>query len=391
MSTALNTIQSYMTPEKKAANMANQAQLNIQAEAIRPLTATPQVSMPKIPKPAEYDPAMFQRDGLMETLYKQIHKNKEPETPEAKAKRERRERAKSTLMSFADSLGAVGNLMGTLNGANNIKQTPLSEINKRRYDYAKAVREQNEDAWRNNILRYRMADMQQQQAQKAAQAKARQDLYKFNLEQDYKERQLKHKQKYDTDRLKLDQYKAEQDVRMGDARLAETKRANKASEGLKAQSNRIAQINADTARFNAEYKASTGANGNGKFINVIGVTGKPAIRVPEQSYESFVNYVANQIIEAADKNNKNNDKAEIAALFNTGNSVVDMVSPFSKNEAIVSQYLHKYPDIDNAARQFIQDGAFPEVPIEESGLTKSIKAGTVGAPNLDAWSDFMIQ
>ena len=262
--------------------------------------------------------------GFYETMYREMNKNIEPDSEEVIKKREKRERSRNNILNLTDGLSAVANLWGASEGAVPHEVASLSDVNRRRYDYAERLRRENQMSWNRGMMQARMADVNkdlQESQMKLAAAKDNRD-WQYKQEKDKRdfdfkidERDWKREQDEADRQFKADQFE-------------ETKRSNKARE-------ETARMNANTAR----ERAAQGGSAT-KYKTIVGSDNQP-IRVRTEAWNSYTGDVAQKIIDASEGD------AAITSLIRAEYNL----NPQGTLETIVSRYLHKFPEIEEYAKQ----------------------------------------
>lgn len=299
---------------------------NVQPASAMAAVATPvNPSATAVPKHADINPFAQENKGFYSTIYEQLFKNDAPETPEERSKREKRERSRANILALSDGLSSIANIWATTKGATPMDLTSLSDVNRKRYDYADKLRRENTNSWKRGVFQARMADMNARQQKEAMAAKNAQ----WKEEQAYK--RDKDARDYG---LKVFETNAKQTQRVQDNNLKkeqfeETKRRNKAIEG-------IAQANAATNRQRVEQSGK----GKNDYYSIVGSDNKP-IRVRKEAWKSYTGDIAQRIIEASQ-----GDKT-ITSLINAQFNL----NPQATLETIVNRYLHKFPEIEEYAKE----------------------------------------
>jgi len=241
-----------------------------------------------IPTQAQFNPMFAQSDGAMETMYKMLHKEQEPESAEEAAARERREQRNSTLMALSDGLAGIANIWGAAKGATPADLSSMSEPNRMRYEYAKRERERNTDAWRKGVFNSRMQDIQNRQANEQAVLKAQ----KEQEEREYKRGRDKKADEYKEREFEFKKSEAERKAELEAKKFEELQKKNEAD--LKIRQRTIAL---------AEKKAAADLNntsGTGiKKVVRFGLKNGTNITVPDDLKGSYVADVYNRLVDAA--------------------------------------------------------------------------------------------
>jgi hypothetical protein len=243
-----------------------------------------------IPTMKEYDP-LSQGGGVYETLFKTLNKNIEPETPQQAAEREKRERTNANILALSDALSNVANVFFTSKGAAPQRPVSLSEVNRRRYEYAKAQRERNNDAWTRGVYNSRINDLQSEAAAKQAAYKAQQDKQKFELEQKEKDRNYL----INVGKLKLEESKLLSDAELNKMKMEEQKRLNNAR-----LANERARINLEKERIAQEKDQ----NGNTYKVVRFGLSDGSNVAVPADLKDDYYADVYNKLVEESQKQGK---------------------------------------------------------------------------------------
>lgn len=226
----------------------------------------------------------------LEEIVNHLYATNKP-SPEEEEKQRKRERSRAILAAIGDGVSALSNLYHTSKYAPDMSNpgSSLSDDGRKRYDRWKQVRKDNEEKYNNAILRARQGDyelnlkereMLRKEAADAAkdarEAKRLEEQAKFKMEElsirraqaktaadkaaadaEYKKAQLEFNQKkFETETaLKKAQIANQR------ATLTETRRHNRASEGLSR-----ARLNHDIAKGNKEAK--------GDMTNMYYISGK---------------------------------------------------------------------------------------------------------------------
>lgn len=190
-------------------------------------------------KPKEKEP-LEGYDKAIAILETEVAKRAaEEETPEMKAKRERRERNQRTLASISDAVRAASNLYFTSQYAPNMysSQNTLTGKAQERFDKAKALRDKNHDEYLNLSLKLSDAEGKKKDREKEAAAAAAERERQARLDQEKRDQAAKEfKLKQDDLQRKKDKDAA--DGAREDAKLKETIRANRAAERISASKGR---------------------------------------------------------------------------------------------------------------------------------------------------------
>lgn len=209
-----------------------------------------------------------QEEKPRQMSYAEMFKMLNPEeTPEQKARRERRERAKMRIAAIGDGLRALSNMYFATKGAKVVHdpKSDLTVVNQKRLEALKGERDKNKSAWLNGYLKAQALD---EEARKNKENLAEQVRYHDQLAKnrervgdqkdrslDQKDRQLDlTKYKYDTEadykKLYLAIKKAESDGRISHWQAMEA----------------IGRMNAETGRVMAN---KTGSSRSGSYSGEI--------------------------------------------------------------------------------------------------------------------------
>lgn len=200
-------------------------------------------------------------------MFKAIYGNDKEETPEQKAKRERREKAKVRIAAIGDGLRALSNMYFATKGAKVVHDpnSDMTPVMLKRKQMLEQQREKNKSAWLNGYLKAQALD---EEARKNNNTLAEQIRYHDQLAKnrdrvgdqkdrtlDQKDRQLDlTKYKYDTEadykKLYLAIKKAESDGRISHWQAMEA----------------IARMNAESGRIRAN---KTGSSRSGSYSGEI--------------------------------------------------------------------------------------------------------------------------
>jgi len=255
------------------------------------VTAAPSVAPdPKqvIPSMEQHNPIFTQGGGALETMYKTLFKDQEPESAEEAAARERREQRNSTLMALSDGLAGIANIWGATKGATPADLSSMSEPNRMRYEYAKRERERNTDAWRKGIFNSRMQDIQNRQANEQAHLKAERE----KEERAYKRSRDKIADTYKDKELEFKQAEAERKAELETMKFEELQKKNEADLKIRQRTVALAEKKAAAALNN------TSGTGIKKVVR-FGLKDGTNITVPDDLKGSYVADVYNKLVDAA--------------------------------------------------------------------------------------------
>lgn len=275
-----------------------------------------------IPKMEQHSPLFSKGGGALETMYKTLHKDLEPESAEEAAARERRERRNSTLMALSDGLAGIANIWGATKGATPMDLSSLSEANRMRYEYAKKERERNTDAWRKGVFNSRMQDIQNRQANEQAVLKAERD----KEEREYKRSRDKIADTYKDKEIAYKEAEADRKAEMEAQKFEEQKRKNQADEKIRLRTVALAERKA-TAELN-----NTSGSGIKKVVR-FGLKDGTNITVPDDLKGSYVADVYNKLVDAA-------GDATIDSQGNTANPILSFMKfQFGQKEPGLSEMM----------------------------------------------------
>lgn len=307
------------------------------ATEVASIPAQSSVPASSIPKMEQYSPIFSQGGGAIESMYKLLHQDQEPESSEGTEKREEREKRNSNLMSLVDGLSGIANVWGAMKGAAPIKQESLSQANRYRYEYAKKEREANKDAWRRGVFNSRLQDISNRQAAEQAKLAAAE-----------KERQFQYKAYQD--KLKNDQWEkrfafdADQATFKNDMeakKFEELQKKNAADLKIRQRAVAVAEKNAQTALTKVHNAAG------GKVVR-FGLSDGTNITVPNDLKGSYVADVYNRLVGAA-------GGANIDSKGQSSNPILSFMKyhygqkepGLSEMMTAIQLYKDKYPGIED--------------------------------------------
>lgn len=241
-----------------------------------------------IPTMEQHSPLFSKGGGALETMYRTLHKDQEPESAEEAEVRERRERRNSTLMALSDGLAGIANIWGAAKGATPADLSSMSEPNRMRYEYAKRERERNTDAWRKGVFNSRMQDIQNRQANEQAHLKAQRE----NEAEEYKRGRDRKADEYKDKDIAFKQAEADRNAEMEAQKFEEQKRKNQADEKIRLRTVALAEKKA-AAELN-----NTSGTGTKKVVR-FGMKDGTNITVPDDLKGSYVADVYNKLVDAA--------------------------------------------------------------------------------------------
>ena len=290
-----------------------------------------------IPTQAQFNPMFAQSDGAMETMYKMLHKEQEPESAEEAAARERREQRNSTLMALSDGLAGIANIWGAAKGATPADLSSMSEPNRMRYEYAKRERERNTEAWRKGVFNSRMQDIQNRQANEQAHLKSQRE----KEAEEYKRVRDKKADEYKDKDIAFKQAEAGRNAELEAQKFEEQKRKNQADEKIRQRTVALAEKKA-AADLN-----NTSGSGVKKVVR-FGLKDGTNITVPDDLKGSYVADVYNKLVDAA-------GDATIDSNGETSNPILSFMKfQFGQKEPGLSEmmtaiqlYKDKYPGIED--------------------------------------------
>ena len=288
-----------------------------------------------IPSMEQYNP-LSRGGGALETMYKTLHKDLEPESPEQAAEREKRERRNSNIMALSDALSGIANIWGTTKGAAPMDLSSMSQANRMRYEYAKREREGNKDAWRRGVFNARIQDVN---ARSAAE-RARQEAIEKEKERQYKISRDKAADAFKEKEFTLKKSEAEKKAELDRLKFEEEQKKNAAD--LKIRQRTIALAEKKVA---AELGGTSG-KGVGKVVR-FGLKDGTNITVPDDLKGSYVADVYNKLVQAS-------GGPQVDAKGETTNPILSFMKfhygqkepGLSEMMTAIELYKDKYPGIE---------------------------------------------
>lgn len=285
-----------------------------------------------IPTMEQHSPLFSKGGGALETMYRTLHKDQEPESAEEAAAREKREQRNSTLMALSDGLAGIANIWGAAKGATPADLSSMSEPNRMRYEYAKRERERNTDAWRKGVFNSRMQDIQNRQANEQAHLKAQRD----KEEREYKRSRDKIADTYKDKDLAFKQAEAERKAEMEAQKFEEQKRKNQADEKIRLRTVALAE----------KQSSSRGPNTGATIKTVMfALSDGKSIHVPEDlkyDYYADVYDVLSRVAEKKGDNTIIDFMKQSQGIGITKSSVMrDAVHLYAKKHSEVEKYMIK--------------------------------------------------
>ena len=244
----------------------------------------PKADTSVIPTMQQYAPYV-QGGGAIENMYKLLHKDLEPESPEEAAKREKRERTNANLMALSDALSGIANVWGTTKGAAPMDLQSLSQANRVRYEYAKREREANKDAWRKGVFNSRLQDIGARQASE----QARQAALEKERERQYKVQRDKISDSFKNKEFDLKKTEAEQKAELDRLKFEEDQKKNAADLKIRQRTIALAEKKAE--------KELNDVDGKQKVVR-FGLADGTNITVPDDLKGSYVADVYNKLVDA---------------------------------------------------------------------------------------------
>lgn len=202
----------------------------------------------EVPKPQPEQPKRMSYADM----FKAIYGNNEDETPEQKARREKREKTRMRIAAIGDGLRALSNMYFATKGAkvvhdSNSDMTPRMMQRKQMID---SQREKNKSAWLNGYLKAQALD---EEARKNNMTIAEQMRYHDMIDENNKDKNDLSQQRIDLSRYRINSLND-----YNDRKLQIDKDYKDGLLSEKAHSNAIAQLNADANMLRAQK------SGNGK-------------------------------------------------------------------------------------------------------------------------------
>lgn len=239
--------------------------------------------------------------GFRSTLWDKLNPDLIPETPEEAALRERRDRSRSTIAAISDGLAGIANMWGTVGGAENIKLSSLSDVNRQRMEKARELRDRYRDAYSRGKLQSEVMDHDEKLgAQKEAKADAR-----YEEDKTYKRAQDLKAEVRQKDQDELTKRKVEQGIVQSDelhpGNLEKQKLELKAKE---------AQIRASNAAASAALAKNAGVNeGLTTKVKTYSLSDNRMVNIPDAIHDSFMADVYNYMVQQSGLDGAAFDKA----------------------------------------------------------------------------------
>lgn len=288
-----------------------------------------------IPTMDQYNP-LSRGGGALETMYKTLHKDLEPESPEQAAEREKRERRNSNIVALSDALSGIANIWGATKGAAPMDLSSMSEANRMRYEYAKREREGNKDAWRRGVFNARIQDVN---ARNAAE-RARQEALEKEKERQYKIGRDKSADAFKEKEFTLKKSEADRKAELDRLKFEEEQKKNAADLKIRQRTVALAEKKA------AESLDNTSGSGPKKVVR-FGLKDGTNITVPDDLKGSYVADVYNQLVQAA-------GDTKVNANGETKNPILSFMKfhygqkepGLSEMMTAIELYKDKYPGIE---------------------------------------------
>ncbi len=272
--------------------------------------------------------------GFYENAWRYVNKGREPETPEQAAAREKREKARRNVTALADGIAALANAFGVSQGAQAVDLPSLSVANMQRYNYAKKLREENEDVWRHGLFNARVQDVmdmrENQRLRERMAIEAEEREYRRGRDKVSDE---KWKQEFDARRKSEDtrneQWEKEFEQRVKDQE--EARRIQRAN--LSLATSRAQQSGEGATYKTARYSFSDGTN----------------IEFPADLEEKF--YADAYDLLAKEMGMDKDGKMRVEAIYDKNLGKFSTVSPAAAKRATVIEYARNYPNVERFMAQ----------------------------------------
>lgn len=239
--------------------------------------------------------------GFRSTLWDKLNPDLIPETPEETALRERRDRSRSTIAAISDGLAGIANMWGTVGGAENIKLSSLSDVNRQRMEKARELRDRYKDAYSRGKFQSVMMDYED------GQRKDRQKLEddRYDDDKTYKRGQDLKAEVRQKDQDELTKRRVEQGILQSDelhpGNLEKQKLDIKAKE---------AQIRASNAAASAALAKNAGVNeGLTTKVKTYSLSDNRMVNIPDAIHDSFMADVYNYMVQQSGLDGAAFDKA----------------------------------------------------------------------------------